>query len=87
MGIVNHMGIVGTAFFISFAVLLVKLVVETVESFLLSFLIRDENDAEALRFVLGCVSSKMTGVPMPDRPEYIGAGAKKPRGRGEYRSR
>lgn len=69
------MGFVVFALLIALLVAFVRCVVGGIESFLVSVLVKDEDDMEALRFVIGCIEAKLSGSPMPEKPSYIGAGA------------
>lgn len=67
------MNIIGIVFLVAFVVVLVYFVIEGAESALISLIVKDENDYEALRFIIGCVSAKVSGAQMPEKPSYIGA--------------
>lgn len=67
------MNVIGIVFLIAFVAALVYLVIVSAESALMSLIVKDENDYEALQFIVGCLSSKVSGSPTPDKPSYIGA--------------
>ena len=67
------MNVIGFIVFVMFVIAIAYFVIESVESALMSLIVKDEDDYEALQFIIGCVSAKASGEPMPDKPSYIGA--------------
>ena len=71
------MSVIGFAIFVVFVAAIVYYIVEGASAALMSLIVKDENDYEALQFIIGCVSAKASGEPMPDKPSYIGADSSK----------
>lgn len=66
------MGIIACIVLPVFAFLLMKIMLHGIFSSIASMIVKSDEDAEALAFVIGCVRSKLAGAAMPERPSYIG---------------